>query len=93
MMQLKLGSIGALALVASLALFPGAASATWSAYTDDGSHYGIREGDNFIPLGLSEEKATRTAKKVNKAMDKDKADSVVDIGNGPCGDPSSGVLC
>ena len=93
MNRMKFGSMSVLVLVAALVLFPGAAFATWSAYTDDGRNYGIREGDNKISLGLTEKEATRTAKKVNKALDKDKADGVVDNGEGPCGDPSSGVLC
>ena len=91
MKLMKFAGLPALILVAALAAFPGAAFATWSAYTDDGSHYGIREGGNKIPLDLAEKEATRTAKKINKALDKDKA--VVDSGEGPCGDPSSGVLC
>jgi len=93
MNRMKFGSMSVLVLVAALVLFPGAAFATWSAYTDDGRNYGIREGGNKISLGLTEKEATRTAKKVNKALDKDKADGVVDNGEGPCGDPSSGVLC
>lgn len=93
MKRMKFGSMSVLVLVAALAAFPGAAFATWSAYTDDGTNYGIREGDNKISLGLTEKDATRTAKKVNKALDKDKADGVVDTGEGPCGDPSSGILC
>ena len=92
MKRMKIGSMSVLALVAALVLFPGAAFATWSAYTDDGRNYGIREGDNKISLGLTEKEATRTAKKVNKAMSKDESD-FVDTGEGPCGDPSSGVLC
>ncbi len=91
MKLMKFAGMPALILVAALAVFPGAAFATWSAYTDDGTHYGIREGDNRIPLDLTEKEATRTAKKVNKALDKDK--EFVDTGEGPCGDPSSGVLC
>jgi hypothetical protein len=93
MKRMKIGSVGVLVLVAALAPFPGAAFATWSAYTDDGTNYGIREGDNKIPLNLTEKEATRTAHKVNKALSKDKAESVVDTGEGPCHDPSSGVLC
>jgi hypothetical protein len=92
MRSLRLTAIGALAL-AAVAAFPVPAPAYWSAYTADGTNYGIREGDNFIPLGVSEKEATRTAKKINKAMAKDKAESVVDTGEGPCGDPQSGVLC
>lgn len=92
MKRMKIG-ICVLSLAVALAAFPGAALATWSAYTDDGRNYGIREGDNKIPLGLTEKEATRTAKKVNKALSKDKAESVVDTGEGPCNDPSSGVLC
>jgi len=53
--------------------------------------YGIREGDNKIPLNVTEKEATRTAHRVNKALSKDKA--FVDTGEGPCHDPSSGVLC
>jgi hypothetical protein len=86
-------SVSVLILAAALAAFPGAAFATWSSYTDDGTHYGIREGDNKIPLNLTEKEATRTAHKVNKALSKDKADGFVDTGEGPCHDPSSGVLC
>lgn len=89
----KISGVCAFALLAAVAMFPGAAFATWSAYTDDGTHYGIREGDNKIPLNLTEKEATRTAHKVNKALSKDKAESVVDTGEGPCHDPSSGVLC
>ena len=89
----KISLISSLVVLTAVAMFPGAAFATWSAYTDDGTNYGIREGDNKISLGLTEKEATRTAKKVNKALDKDKADGVVDTGEGPCGDPSSGVLC
>jgi len=92
-MNTKISGVCGLALLAATAMFPGAAFATWSAYTDDGTHYGIREGDNKIPLNLTEKEATRTAHKVNKAMSKDKADGFVDTGEGPCGDPSSGVLC
>ena len=93
MKRMKIGSMGVFVLVAALAMFPGAASATWSAYTDDGTHYRIREGDNKIPLDLTEKEATKTAHKVNKALSKDKADGFVDTGEGPCHDPSSGVLC
>ena len=94
MKLMKFAGMPALILVAALSAFPGAAFATWSAYTDDGTHYGIREGDNKIPLDLSEKEATRTAKKVNKALSKDDAESgFIDTGEGPCGDPSSGVLC
>lgn len=89
----KISIISSLVVLTAVATFPGAAFATWSAYTDDGSNYGIREGGNKIPLGLSEQEATKTARKVNKALDKDKADGFVDNGEGPCGDPSSGVLC
>jgi hypothetical protein len=75
-------------------MLAGAAPAYWSAYLYNGTEYGIREGDNFIPLGLTEKEATRTAKKVNKALAKDKEDSgFVDTGEGPCADPNSGVLC
>jgi len=87
----KISGVCALALLAAVAMFPGAAFATWSAYTDDGTHYGIREGDNKIPLNVTEKEATRTAHRVNKALSKDKA--FVDTGEGPCHDPSSGVLC
>lgn len=89
----KIRLISSFVVLTAVAAFPGAAFATWSAYTDDGTSYGIREGDNKIPLDLSEREATKTARKVNKALDKDKADGFVDNGEGPCGDPSSGVLC
>ncbi len=78
-------------LLLAVAMLPGAAFATWSAYTDDGTHYGIREGNNKIMLGLTEKEATKTARKINKAMAKDKG--FVDAGTGPCHDPKSGVLC
>jgi hypothetical protein len=94
MMRLRIAALSALAVAAALSMFPGAAPAYWSAYLYNGTEYGIREGDNFIPLGLTEKEATRTAKKVNKALAKDKAESgFVDTGEGPCADPNSGVLC
>ena len=93
MTRLRLAGLSALVLAAALTMCPGAALAYWSAYLYNGTEYGIREGDNFIPLGLTEKEATRTAKKVNKALAKDKAESVVDTGEGPCADPNSGVLC
>jgi hypothetical protein len=92
MKRMKTGGMAAMLLLA-VALVPGTALAYWSAYTDDGTHYGIREGTNKIMLGLTEKQATRTAHKVNKALSKDKADGVVDPGHGPCHDPRSGVLC
>jgi len=92
-MKNRFGAVSGMVLLACAAVFPNAAFATWSSYTDDGTHYGIREGDNKIPLGLSEKDATKTAHKVNKALGKDKADSVVDAPNSPCHDPTSGVVC
>jgi hypothetical protein len=94
MTGLKFGSIGLLALAAALVLLPSAAPAYWSAYLYDGTKYGIREGNTYIPLDATEKEANRTAKKINKALAKDKEDSgFVDTGEGPCGDPKSGVLC
>jgi len=90
----KFGYIGALALVAAFVLLPEGASATWSSYLYGGTKYGIREGDNFIPLDATQKEADRTARKINKALAKDKEESgFVDTGEGPCGDPQSGVLC
>jgi len=94
MNRMKVCCMTALAVMAALAVFPGAASATWSSYLYGGTKYGIREGDNFIPLDATQKEADRTAKKINKALAKDKEESVVvDTGEGPCGDPQSGVLC
>ncbi len=94
MNRTKSGTIAVLTLAAALALFPGAAFATWSSYLYDGTKYGIREGNTFIPLDATQKEADRTAKKINKALAKDKEDSgFVDTGEGPCGDPKSGVLC
>ena len=90
MKRMKTGGIAAMLLFA-VAILPGTAFATWSAYTDDGTNYGIREGDNKIMLGVTEKQATKTAHRVNKALSKDKP--FVDPGSGPCHDPRSGVLC
>jgi hypothetical protein len=93
-MKTRMSAVSGLVLLACAATFPGAAFATWSSYTDDGTHYGIREGDNKIPLNVSEKEATRTAHKVNKALGKDKPDEgVVDAPGSPCHDPSTGVVC
>jgi hypothetical protein len=88
--RMKAGGMAAMFLIA-VAMVPGSALAYWSAYTDDGTHYGIREGNNKIMLDLTEKQATRTAHKINKALSKDKG--FVDPGTGPCHDPHSGVLC
>lgn len=94
MKRMKFIGLSALVLLAAAALYPGAASATWSAYLYNGTEYGVREGDNFIPLGLTEKEARKVAKKLNKALEKDEPDSgFVDTGEGPCSDPKSGVLC
>ena len=90
----KISSLTGLTLLVVVAMFPSATFATWSTYLYDGTKYGIHEGNNYIPLGLTAKEARKTAHKVNKAMKKDKADKgVVDDGRGPCGDPGSGVLC
>ncbi|MGA7450871.1 MAG: hypothetical protein WBW73_06205 [Rhodoplanes sp.] len=73
-----------------VAMLPGAASA-WSIYNYGGTLYGIQEGNNKIPLGLTKKEATKTAHKINKALAKDKG--FFDSGTGPCHDPKSGVLC
>ncbi len=91
---MKFAIMPALVLMSALVLLPASASATWSSYLYDGTKYGIREGDNFIPLDATQKEADRTARKINKALAKDKEKSgFVDTGDGPCGDPLSGVLC
>ena len=90
----NISNISGLMLFVAVANFPSAALAYWSAYTDDGTHYGIREGNNKIPLGITEKEAAKAARKVNNALKHDKPDKgVVDPGSGPCHDPGSGVLC
>ena len=90
MKRMKTGGMAAILLLA-VAAVPGTALATWSAYTDDGTHYGIREGGNKIMLGVTEKQATKTAHRVNKALSKDTG--FVDPGSGPCHDPRPGVQC
>ena len=93
-MRKSICSISGLVLLFAVTSFPATTFATYSSYSDDGVHYGIREGSNKIPLGLDEKDAAKVARKVNKALDKDAPDkSVVDPGHGPCNDPSSGVVC
>ena len=93
-MKTRMSVVSGVVLLACAAVIPNAAFATWTSYSDDGVHYGIREGDNKIPLNVSEKEATRTAHKVNKALGKDKPDEgVVDAPGSNCHDPSTGVVC
>jgi len=87
----RTGGIAAIALLIAVAMFPGAALASWETYTLDGKLYGIREGNNAIMLNLTMKQALRTAKRINKAFRKDKG--FVDPGSGPCHDPRPGVQC
>jgi len=77
-----------LVLSSSLAfIVPSTAEASWQAF-QEGNNWYIREGNNFIPMA-DEKTARKTAKKINKAIEK----GFVANDSGPCADPRSGVLC
>jgi hypothetical protein len=87
----KFVGVCSLAIVLSAAIVPVPAFATWTSYLEPGNTYGVRDGENAIPLGLSEKQAQRVARKLNKALSHDKG--FVDPGSGPCHDPKPGTQC
>ena len=86
----KFIGVCSLAIAVAAAAVPIPAFATWSVYPD-GATWGVHEGHNVIPLGLTEKQAQRVAHKMNKALAKDKG--FVDPGSGPCHDPKPGTQC
>jgi hypothetical protein len=87
------GVCGLFAMVAVAAL-PAAAFAQqdkWTVFLYGGTEYGVRNHDTALELGLSEKKAGRVARRLNRAMSKD--GGLVDPGSGPCHNPAPGTQC